>query len=278
MRSVRGVVLGSGVPSVRSGALDDAAGLMSSAFPIADDVLVEKVRALAGECGTWPSQRMVMRACRVGAPRADAALAALRSDGFDPGPELGQEQPVEAGRQALDTALYETIQATTEAADTAAEALVSAVEDAVAPGRVRGVPRWPLLVIASGAFVAIWSGWVGLGKLTGFGPVVLLPGIANEWVIDSAITLPLGVEAYAAFALLVWLSDAPVRSRARAFARWSALGSLVLGASGQVAYHLLTAAGVTTAPWQITTFVSCLPVVVLGCGAALVHLIHQEAR
>ena len=134
----------------------------------------------------------------------------------------------------------------------------------------------PLLIIAAGAFVAIWSGWVGLGKLTGFGPVALLPGIADQWVINSAITLPLGVEAYAAFAMWVWLSDAPVSSRARTFAQWSALGALVLGALGQITYHLLTAAGYEQAPWQITAFVSCLPVVVLGCGAALVHLIHHQ--
>ena len=50
--------------------------------------------------------------------------------------------------------------------------------------------------------------------------------------------------------------------------------ALALGAAGQVAYHVMTAAGVTHAPWQITTLVSCLPVVVLGCGAALRHLVR----
>jgi hypothetical protein len=32
---------------------------------------------------------------------------------------------------------------------------------------------------------------------------------------------------------------------------------------------------VTRAPWQITTSVACLPVAVLGMGAALAHLIHD---
>jgi hypothetical protein len=50
---------------------------------------------------------------------------------------------------------------------------------------------------------------------------------------------------------------------------------LVLGAAGQVAYHLMTAAAVTAAPWPITTLVACLPVAVLGMGAALAHLLHQ---
>jgi len=98
-------------------------------------------------------------------------------------------------------------------------------------------------------------------------------------VINSAITLPIGVEAYAAFALRAWLAPAAgLCETARRFARWSAMGALALGAAGQIAYHLMVAAGVEHAPWQITAFVSCLPVVVLGCGAALTHLIHREDR
>jgi hypothetical protein len=141
---------------------------------------------------------------------------------------------------------------------------------------VKRVRSWPLLLLAAGAFVAIWGGWVGLGELTGFGPIRLLPGIADGFVINSAITLPIGVEAYAAYALRVWLSGSTRSAKARRFARWSAIGSLVLGAAGQVAYHLMVAAGITVAPWWITTFVSCLPVVVLGCGAALTHLLHDD--
>lgn len=140
-------------------------------------------------------------------------------------------------------------------------------------------PRaWPVLLLALPAFVAIWGGWVGLGRLTGFGPVNLLPGIGGGWTLDTAITLPIGVEAYAAYALRVWLSGIAPTERARKFAMWSAIGSLVLGMAGQVAYHLMIAAGVVQAPWQITTFVSCLPVVVLGCGAALAHLLNTPGN
>jgi hypothetical protein len=144
-----------------------------------------------------------------------------------------------------------------------------------APPTSRRVRSWPVLVMALPAFVAIWSGWVGLGELTGFGVVHPLPGIWDAFSINSAITLPVGVEVYAAFALRVWLS-APVGRRARSFARWSAIGSLVFGAAGQVAYHQMSASGMTHAPWQITTLVSCLPVAVLGMGAALAHLIATE--
>lgn len=145
------------------------------------------------------------------------------------------------------------------------------------PTPASGMPRaWPVLLLALPAFVSIWGGWVGLGELAGFGPVNLLPGIGDGWTINTAITLPIGVEAYAAYALRVWLAGiAPTRT-ARLFAMWSAIGSLVLGMAGQVAYHLMAADGMTKAPWQITTFVSCLPVVVLGCGAALAHLLNRK--
>src|ERR1019366_8556269 len=81
------------------------------------------------------------------------------------------------------------------------------------PGRARAVRSWPLLVLALPATVAVWSGWVGIGQMTGF---------------------------------------------------------------GQVAYHLLTQAGASHAPWGITTAVSCLPVLVLGMGAALAHLLRAD--
>jgi len=76
------------------------------------------------------------------------------------------------------------------------------------------MPRWPLFLIASPAAVAIWSGWVGLGGLCGFGPIHPLPGIADGFTINTAITLPVGVEAYGAYALRAWLT-AGVRERAQ---------------------------------------------------------------
>ncbi|MGW3789677.1 ABC transporter permease [Micromonospora arida] len=145
-----------------------------------------------------------------------------------------------------------------------------------APRRDGRVSAWPLFLIALPAFVATWTGWVGLGGLTGFGVVHPLPGIADGFSLNTAITLPIGIEVYAAYALRVWLSGR-VPTRARRFAKVSAIGSLIVGALGQVGYHLLAAAGVTSAPWQITTAVACLPVAVLGMAAALAHLIgHQD--
>jgi hypothetical protein len=139
------------------------------------------------------------------------------------------------------------------------------------------VRSWPLLVLALPAAIAVWSGWVGIGQMTGFGQVHPLPGIWGSLHLDTAVTLPVGVEAYAAYALRAWLSASEaVSDRTRRFARWSAIGSLLLGMAGQVAYHLLAQAGAAHAPWGITTAVSCLPVLVLGMGAALAHLLRAE--
>jgi hypothetical protein len=135
---------------------------------------------------------------------------------------------------------------------------------------------WPVALLMLPATVAIWSGWVGLGELAGFGPVRPLPGIVDSFEINSAITLPVGMEVYAAYAMYVWLSGrAP--ARAQRMARTSAILSLVIGALGQVAYHVMVAAGVTVAPWWITAGVACLPVAVLGMGAALAHMVRAEA-
>ena len=136
---------------------------------------------------------------------------------------------------------------------------------------------WPLLVLALPAAVAVWSGWVGIGQMTGFGQVHPLPGLWDSLHVNTAVTLPVGVEAYAAYALRAWLSaSAAVSFRTRRFARWSAIGSLLLGMAGQVAYHLLAQVGTVHAPWGITTAVSCLPVLVLGMGAALAHLLLAD--
>ncbi|MGH3939743.1 MAG: hypothetical protein ACRDTG_14165 [Pseudonocardiaceae bacterium] len=139
----------------------------------------------------------------------------------------------------------------------------------------RRVPAWPLLVLALPAGVSIWAGWVGLGQMTGFGVVPLLPGIWDELRINTAITLPIGMECYGAYALRAWLTQG-TPPRARQFAKCSALGALMLGTLGQIAYHLMAAAGVTAAPWVVTMLVSCLPVAVLGMGAALYHLLTDE--
>ncbi|MDR7300405.1 hypothetical protein [Haloactinomyces albus] len=195
---------------------------------------------------------------------AESALAGTAAE-FGPVPEPSPADESDASNSDKVASERDTVSANPEP---------DPVPETGSAGRVPAA--WPVLLLALPAFVAIWSGWVGLGSLTGFGMVHPLPGIWDSLQINTAITLPIGVETYAAYALRVWLSG-HVPAQARTFAKWSALGSLALGAAGQVAYHLMTAAEITAAPWWITTAVSCLPVAVLGMGAALTHLLHTPA-
>jgi hypothetical protein len=141
----------------------------------------------------------------------------------------------------------------------------------------RTVRSWPLLVLAAPAAAEVWSGWVGIAQKTGFGLVSPLPGIWPSLHLDTAITLPVGVEAYAAYALRAWLArDRSISTQTRRFAKWSAIFSFALGMAGQVAYHLMAQAGMARAPWAVTTVVSCLPVLVLAMGTALAHMLRAD--
>jgi len=151
----------------------------------------------------------------------------------------------------------------------------------VSTKRQQAVPTWVLWtlgVIGLGAFVATWAGWVGLGALTGFGKVRPLPGIWDALEINTAVTLPLGIEAYAFLALGAWLSGWAPTAKAATFAMVSGLGSIAIGMSAQVAYHLLVTARETMpgghAPWPVVLAVACVPNTVLGLGSILAHLLR----
>jgi hypothetical protein len=56
-----------------------------------------------------------------------------------------------------------------------------------------------------------------------------LPCIWPALHLETAITLPAGVEAYAAYALRAWLArDPAISARTRRFAKWSAITSFAL--------------------------------------------------
>jgi hypothetical protein len=251
---------------------------LRTTYPVPVEDLIPAARQLAAELGSTPSRNRIMKEYRIGADKARAILEALTEPTPAATPDPAPE-PVEPHLHVVenmpDPETSEADEEMPSAPGEGASPQVTTLTDPDTPGvsAARAVRTWPVLLLALPAFVAVWSGWVGLGTLTGFGVVHPLPGIADGFTINSAITLPIGVETYAAFALRVWLSG-QVPASARRFAKWSALAALVLGALGQVAYHLLEAAGVTQAPWQITTVVACLPVAVLGMGAALAHLVH----
>lgn len=269
---------------------------MTSAYPRPIEELVPLAKRFARQLGRMPSQNQLKAHLHVRAERAKAVLQVLSETGFDPSapepdpqsqPHLhvvpdtldgqGNEEPgANAGDQSgrVNSGGPEPVPdvqpgtGQTDQPPKPSELTTGAREPAT---QQRTVAHWPVILLAAPAFVAIWSGWVGVGELAGFGPVRPLPGIADGLVINSAITLPIGMETYAAYALKVWLSEHSP-SRARNFAKWSAIAAFVLGGLGQIAYHLMDAANLPAAPWLITAAVSCLPVVVLGFGAALVHL------
>ncbi|MGI5524457.1 ABC transporter permease [Micromonospora sp. CA-259024] len=249
--------------------------------PIED--LLPAARALDLPDGeAFPSRNRLMREFRIGAPKAGELLTLLKTTPAPPpadttAPATPDPAPAPAVPEAAPPVVPDLLPAPeiTPPAPVEQVAPVSRPDTPAPPAPTRSAVAWPVVLLALPAFVAIWSGWVGLGGLTGFGIVHPLPGIWDSFSINSAITLPIGVETYGAYALYVWLSGR-VPDRARTFAKWSALGSLAIGALGQVAYHLLEAAGVTSAPWWITTAVACLPVAVLGMGAALAHLVRTH--
>ncbi|WP_328990050.1 ABC transporter permease [Kribbella sp. NBC_01245] len=241
-------------------------------YPVPVSDLIPAARKLAADLGETPSRNRLMKELRIGSEKAKAVLSAITAEPhLHAVPNPGTDEPTgPADVDEPEADIEVKPQVTPDAAPVPVTG--QAAGTPTVPDAEKSMSSWPVLLLALPAFVAVWSGWVGLGTLTGFGVVHPLPGIADGFSINSAITLPIGVETYAAFALRVWLSG-KVPASARKFAKWSALGALVLGAMGQVAFHLLEAAGVTSAPWQITTVVACLPVAVLGMGAALAHLI-----
>ncbi|WP_191838661.1 ABC transporter permease [Catellatospora chokoriensis] len=276
----------------------------TSVYPPAVAAMIDDFTAWAAELGTAPSRNATMKRFRIGDEKAKALLATLAAPAPDERLTTGpapQQQPEPTGPDLEPEITPEPITVEPSpltAVDVAPEPKIAAgpverpaadpipvaapplpvTASAPVPAPVRRklqIRTWPILVVGLGAFIAIWAGWVELGRLTGFGVVHPLPGIWDSFKIDTAITLPLGMDAYAAFALKVWFTPG-ISARARKFARWSTIVSLLVGMCGQVAYHLMEAQGITTAPWQITTAVSCLPVIVLGLASGLVHLVRAD--
>lgn len=212
-----------------------------------------QAQALAILSGEIPSRNRLMKELRIGAPKATAIRDKLIS--------MSPELPVSAGAPPFD-----------------ANKQATAAADPGTKPAPKKPSAWPLILLALPAFVAVWSGWVGIGELTGFGVVHPFPGLPaglDKVSLNTAITLPIGFEAYATYAFRIWLSPV-VSLRTRQFAKRSVLASLGFGALGQITYHLMVARGITSAPWQITTLVACIPVAVCGIGFGLAHLVHTD--
>lgn len=116
-------------------------------------------------------------------------------------------------------------------------------------------------IVGAGGWI-VWDGWIGLGHLCGFG--------------GMTPALPFGVEAYAALALRSALQPGET-SQARTCRRfsWATAGAaLLLGCAAQAMYHVMAAHHDKAASTLVIIVVSCLPVLAIGLGAALLHMLH----
>jgi hypothetical protein len=228
---------------------------MTSAYPKQLDELIRDAQRISRELGAIPSQNKLKAALHVRSERARAVLNTLRETGFDPADTAGH-----AGCRWFPTVLLirpRTVQGN-RLPQTSARVRIRF------PQRLRGSSMdgpgrsccWPRPRSSR-------SGPAGSGSADSPGSGSCIRYRASRTTSRST--------PRSRFRSSIGAGD-----RTRRFAKWSAVGALVLGAAGQVAYHLMIAGHVSTAPWWITTAVSCLPVVVLGFGAALAHLQHPR--
>lgn len=249
-------------------------------------------QTIAAALKTWPggppTRNRVMAEYGIGATRATRLLDETIPDWRDraaasTGPALPAPLPTERSADSApdqsDEVFAEIVRDFTADTTPADRTKAAPVQQ---PELGRRQPRiWGLLamlyIIAASAGIAIWSGWVGLGGMSGYGPVHPLPGISDRFVINAAIGLPLGMEAFAAIALKVWIAGSH-SDRTRNYAKRSTIVSLCVGSAGQVAYHLLVAFHASSAPWLIVTGVAVLPVAVLGMAAGLAHLVIADRQ
>ena len=144
--------------------------------------------------------------------------------------------------------------------------------------RRRTIRSWPLLVLAVPAAAEVWSGWVGIAQKTGFGAgppaaghlVLAPPGHGHHPPGRRRVLRGLRAARLAGHRARDQRPDPPVRQVVRDLllrARHGRAGRLPPDGPGRV----------TRAPWGITTLVSCLPVLVLGMGTALAHMLRDDA-
>jgi len=143
------------------------------------------------------------------------------------------------------------------------------------PGTKRRA-MWPLYLISVGAVLAVWSGWVELGAMCGFGIEQPLYGIWNGLKLNAAISLPLSMEAYGFYAMGFWF-DPDEAEGVRTYARWTTILAYSLGFAAQATYHVLAAMHMTHAPIPVVVFVSGVPVATICVAGGLLHK-HIEAR
>jgi hypothetical protein len=135
---------------------------------------------------------------------------------------------------------------------------------------------WPLYIISSGAVLAVWSGWVGLGTLCGFGEVQPLIGIWDGLKLNAAIALPLTMEAYGFYAMGYWF-DPDEPKDVRRYAQWTCIVAYAMGFLAQATYHVLVSWHRVHAPVPVVVLVAGVPVATICFAGGLLHK-HIQAK
>jgi hypothetical protein len=167
------------------------------------DELMPDALELATRTGTVPSKDRLMKTFRIGRPKARQLHALLMAESVKRRSRRArrlaepQKAPARTRREArLVTPSDVPVSPGVGPVDPWQYAApVGPLPDATPaplPAQRKRAATWPLVLLALPAFVAIWSGWVDLGRLTGFGVVHPLPGIADHVALNTAITLPVG--------------------------------------------------------------------------------------
>ena len=145
-------------------------------------------------------------------------------------------------------------------------------------GRTQRVGTWPLLVLALPAAVAVWSGWVGIGQMTGFGqvtscqesgtPCISTPPSPCRSASKPTPPTHCGPGCPPALRSLPGPAGSPAGQRSDpSCSAWP--GRSPTTSSRRPVLRMRPG---------ITTAVSCLPVLVLGMGAALAHLLRADSH
>jgi hypothetical protein len=231
------------------------------------DELLPRAREIAAERGETPPKNALKTSLGIGWKKAVALHERLSAEVAVETPAAGPGEGVPGGGSTSPDPLPDRPD------PTPAETVFPQADGSpdLSPVVSRRVSRpWPILVLALPAFVAIWSGWVDLGRLTGFGVVHPLPGHLGRSLDqhgDHVAGRPGGIRVVRAAGVAGRGSLGPCDPvRDVVFPRVSPAGRgraghlSPVGVYGPVADH---DRGVLP------------PVLVLGMGAALYHLAHR---
>lgn len=133
----------------------------------------------------------------------------------------------------------------------------------------RGLTRqrdwWVSLGIGISAVSAGFSSFAGLRSLAE----------ATGWAAMAPL-FALCVDAYALTSIRVWLTSSAAAPNVRTYAKWNAIGAILLSLAGNAVWHLISA-NLLAVTWPVVMAVGGIPPVILGLVSHLAAL-RQAGR